>query len=768
MCAPALSDHPETLAFSIDDGPTHNAFYRRGPIAAHLVVSSGRAPRVLVAFPAGNTGAGLWFEPLAMPAELAIVRAPEPVLRDGGLRGISATLRCDAPELHLRGAVLGSVRALRRFARGGDLPPSHHVSIEARTPVVIQRTTLDRRHRVLVEITPHDGAVARLDGDRLVLAARGGPLRFTMVALADDAPLTPIAARDLLIPGVSADPRALSALAFLSYEEKLLAGSWRFLTYFGRDTLLTLRLLAPVLKPAVVEAGLGAVLDRLSSNGIVAHEEAIGDEATAHHLAQGALPDDPREPVLDHAMIDDDFLLAPVIADYLLDRAHPDRARAFLARRTPAGETYAAALAKNLAFVTRRALPFAEAPAAATLIGIPDGRITGDWRDSTEGLGGGRTPFGVNAALVPAALHAAARLRESALLDGDAAAAGRLRNLAHRYDRAADLFRVSIPRDEAHRRLAAYAASIDLDPANAIASITGDVTFPGVALAEGGAPIPVMSSDDGFILLFGEPSPAAVEEAAARVLRPFPAGLRTPIGILVANPAFCPDPATRALFTAGHYHGTVVWSWQQALLAAGLDRQLARADLPPPPAPPPPRPAPPSVTPFAPPPIGEPPSYGASPTATAPSTTCPSARPRDTIRSPTRCSSGARWRWLLRSDALTAKHASTNTRIRLSLDGRESLSRPSTSLHSSGVPAPDPPELRGGRGPCGRRGPATARGFGPRGGMMLASRTRCTSVRNTRFKPASISGASPQSVSAAATDSSVETNSRLGSARRRP
>jgi hypothetical protein len=67
--------------------------------------------------------------------------------------------------------------------------------------------------------------------------------------------------------------------------------------------------------------------------------------------------------------------------------------------------------------------------------------------------------------------------------------------------------------------------------------------------------------------------------------------------VLVANPALAApaasvlapkDPADprddastplRALFTPAHYHGTVVWSWQQALLAQGLRRQLQRADL---------------------------------------------------------------------------------------------------------------------------------------------------------------------------------------------
>jgi hypothetical protein len=34
-------------------------------------------------------------------------------------------------------------------------------------------------------------------------------------------------------------------------------------------------------------------------------------------------------------------------------------------------------------------------------------------------------------------------------------------------------------------------------------------------------------------------------------------------------------------FSRNAYHGTVVWSWQQALMAAGLARQLRRGDLTP-------------------------------------------------------------------------------------------------------------------------------------------------------------------------------------------
>jgi len=48
--------------------------------------------------------------------------------------------------------------------------------------------------------------------------------------------------------------------------------------------------------------------------------------------------------------------------------------------------------------------------------------------------------------------------------------------------------------------------------------------------------------------------------------------------MLVANPVFA-APETQAKFGPNAYHGTVIWSWQQALAAAGLARQLSRANL---------------------------------------------------------------------------------------------------------------------------------------------------------------------------------------------
>ena len=136
------------------------------------------------------------------------------------------------------------------------------------------------------------------------------------------------------------------------------------------------------------------------------------------------------------------------------------------------------------------------------------------------------------------------------------------------------------------QQLADYAAQIGVPEREALAALEkeaaaeeADLIFNAVALDAQGRPIPILNSDDGFALLFGDPSPAELERVAMTLLRPFPAGLLTPVGLVVANPAYASNDLRR-LFTSGHYHGATVWSWQQALLAAGLKRQLLRSDLP--------------------------------------------------------------------------------------------------------------------------------------------------------------------------------------------
>ena len=100
-----------------------------------------------------------------------------------------------------------------------------------------------------------------------------------------------------------------------------------------------------------------------------------------------------------------------------------------------------------------------------------------------------------------------------------------------------------------------------------------------IALDAQHKPVPVLHSDGGFALLLQNPPAAQLEQLVDSMLRPFPAGLLTDAGLLVANPVFADATRQRQLGRTA-YHGTVIWSWQQALLAAGLERQVARRDLP--------------------------------------------------------------------------------------------------------------------------------------------------------------------------------------------
>lgn len=565
----AVSRHePETLAFHRREGAIDNYFFRHGPTAAHVAITSGASPRVLVAFPAGNAGAGLWFAS-GQAADIALT-SPVAEAGSGAFHGVSLELTVSQP-LIVRQAALGGIRFLRDYATRRTLPAAIAATIEPGPPVVVRRTLLDGKH---MELTLAGGA--RVDDHGAIALEAGTPITLTVVS--DETPLTPIETGELLDIVGSNHEGELEALAFLSYREKLLAGSWRFLTYFGRDTLLTLRLLMPHASADLVEAGLSAVVDRLAADGDVAHEEDVGDFAAWENQRDGQ---GKRGPRFDYKMIDDDLLLAPVLASYAESAAGRARLAAFLARRTPDRRRYAEAIASNLAFVLREARPYAASPVPANLVHLHAGFAVGDWRDSETGLAGGHTPYDVNAVLVPAALAAAARLYALPELRDDHLAAEATR-LAAAWSRVADAFRVEIPIEDARQRIAEYAASLGLganDAGDAIASVDGPVVVRALALDAEGAPIPVMHSDDGFMLLFGAPSAAMLDEIAARITRPFPAGLRTPVGIVVANPVFA-SKATQRDFPRSAYHGIVIWSWQQAMLAEGLDRQLARGDLP--------------------------------------------------------------------------------------------------------------------------------------------------------------------------------------------
>lgn len=580
----------EELRFSIEDGPFRNDFLRDGPIAAHVVLKSAKAARLVVAFPAGNSGAGVWFAEQQAPVQWSAPRNFEPVtqtLEDGGVRrGVRFETEASAGRLKVAKAILSNIRVLRDYGYAGQTP-----SIVDAAPTTDGRKATWERRRIdgaagyFLSIEALNGAVETAEtGAPVTFTAKSGDaLRLRVTTLTGDPPLTGIPEERLLSASAAKEPRLRNVLAFLAYEEKFLAGSWQYDTYFGRDTLMTLALLGTALRPEAVEAGLAAVLDRLSESGEVAHEEDIGEYALLRRAENGAPADD--APILDYKMIDDDFMLAPALARYLLDTPEGgERAGAFLSRTAPGGETYRELVLRNLGFIVDAARPYGEDPNWSRFISVRSvNPPVGNWRDSSTGLGGGVFPYDVNAALVPAALAAAHRLADSGLL-GSAAAMKELAIRAGRFagvwsSTAADHFNVSVDAETAKKRAeeAARLAGLDAAPAS-WAQSTAPVEFAALALDRNGAPIQVMHSDVGYLLLFGAPSEREVDQAASLILSPFPSGLITPVGMMVANAAYAPAELA-ADFGPDRYHGAVIWSWQQALMAAGIERQLSRSDL---------------------------------------------------------------------------------------------------------------------------------------------------------------------------------------------
>ncbi|HLU04909.1 MAG TPA: hypothetical protein VKZ91_00005, partial [Woeseiaceae bacterium] len=137
LAADSTSASP--LRFSVSEGRVHNEFFRDGHIAAHLVLTSGPAPRLVVAFPAGNSGTALWFDaasgPFAWLPEAELTGAHRSV-KEGTLRGISAELEASGAPITIRHAILSSVRVIRDYGYTGETPA------EVLVPPQVQANTI--------------------------------------------------------------------------------------------------------------------------------------------------------------------------------------------------------------------------------------------------------------------------------------------------------------------------------------------------------------------------------------------------------------------------------------------------------------------------------------------------------------------------------------------------------------------------------------------------------------------------------------------------
>ncbi|KAK7214151.1 hypothetical protein V2G26_021329 [Clonostachys chloroleuca] len=620
---PAITQH-------LSDPPYENYFYSDCHVDAQSVITSPLpssnltiiGPRLIVAWPAGNSGLCTFFKPQngkngTLGMELVNSTLGEP------LRGIYDTQgSSDVPNVGVEGvisfntstelttAILGSIRNIRDFTEGPSIlepiiQDATKVTKFNKTGVQFSRLWLDNITTTTLTLLPWENPDIEIEINNGTASFGAGFYHFS--ASLNYPQLKQLAPGQVLDRDAQAlikeKPSQTSSLSFFSYTEKLLAGGWRFLTYFGRDSMISALLLEPVLSTgngSAMEAVIGAVLERMNrTDGSVCHEETIGDYATFLNLKKNISS---TAAGFTYPMIDTDYFLPVLMARYF--DASPKRINPLLNVKAGSVDSENKNLTwGDLSYIGAQKImnmtkAFADEETVENLMRLKESEVVGQWRDSTYGLANGRIPFDVNCALVPAALYAISKLAEmpgvypnnSITQDWAAIAAERAKIWE---DKTLSFFQYNVTVDEAESRLQEYMDKNTFydgpTHADTLAnySSSGKVIDYALAINSSDSPekIPIMHTDTAFRLFLlnstnDDQLTTFINATANTIIRPFPAGLATPVGAVVANPALSGENVLIANFTNSAYHGTVVWSWQLALMAKGLERQLERCTKP--------------------------------------------------------------------------------------------------------------------------------------------------------------------------------------------
>jgi hypothetical protein len=532
--------------------------------------------------------------------------------------------------------------------------------LRARMTPTITRSEVDTSWTVLVEQPSFDGrshlslefrvdrlaAHVQVSARTIVVRSRSGAPINLAVRVTTSAPaLTPLGREELLnaefrqfldaqraAHDQAADTaavlryrwleRQVRGLELVSSREKLMAGLPNFATYFGRDMLMSVLMMEPILSPGMLEHVIGSVLRKLSPTGQVSHEEALGGQAIRENAAvynqrmaeyfrrqragQRGRADSALAEARDvlgrldavrenYMMLDDDFQFPIVVARYLDDaRVSAERKRAFLLERAAADTTSRlTALLRNLALVERLAAPYAAKPVATNLIAFPrrpNGRyFPGSWRDSNAGYANGRFAMDINAIWVPEALAACARIvtRLSTFEEVRAALPDteQLVRAGGIWRDAVRHFVVTLPaatvRARVRARLAALPRVERAHWESVLASSAQDTTslaFLALSLDASGQPIRVANTDPAMGLFLLDLTPDHVVRVVDVFTRPYPIGLFVEkLGPVVANDAYA-SPQIWEAFRKDAYHSPrVVWGREVNLLFLALTRQLRNA-----------------------------------------------------------------------------------------------------------------------------------------------------------------------------------------------
>ncbi|XWW97853.1 hypothetical protein V2A60_005840 [Cordyceps javanica] len=610
----------------LPDPPYENYFYSDCHVDAQVVITSPLpasdltiiGPRLIVAWPGGNSGLCAFFAPQngkngSLAVELvnstlgaplsSIVQNSSSNIPSTGIEGVLSFNSSASLSL----AILGSIRTIRDFVEGPSLlTPLVQNAIKVRsfngTGAQISRLWLDNVTTTTLSLSPWQNADGQVRVNGTTVTFGAGFYRFS--ATYNYPQLEQLEPKDIFnnesISLINTEPEQVNALSFFSYSDKLLAGGWRFLTYFGRDSMISALLMEPILKTgpgSAMEAVLGAALERINkTDGTVAHEETIGDYATLINRQNGL---DSTAASFTYQMIDTDYYL-PILMDRYF-QGSPSRVQPLL--RTKAGAINVEN--KNMTWgelnhilaskIMKLTEAFETEQTAANLMHLQEGVPVGQWRDSERGLANGRIPFDVNCALVPAALRAIASLSTIPGVFPEADARGWRTAAVKRAEvwqsKTLAFFRYSDSvgnstalLDNYTKKNAFYHGPAHAETVERYSSGESIVDY-GLALpdANHSAPIRITHTDTAFrnVLLLNtaddeDQLTEFINATANAILRPFPAGLTTPVGVVVANPALSGDASLVANLTNSAYHGTVVWGWQLALVARGFELQLGR------------------------------------------------------------------------------------------------------------------------------------------------------------------------------------------------
>ncbi|CAE6354614.1 unnamed protein product [Rhizoctonia solani] len=631
---PAPPELPVTSNLTVTSGGYDNHFYRSNLTSATVLLTSpssidARAPnRMIVAHPAGNSGSLVYWSPYGNNASKLTVTLRPGSLRSAigpnGLHGVQGTLLFST-NAEFGPMQIGSVRQVRDYVEGGGLSRTlfNYTTTQLDESVVwfsrrwlndttetlTNGTTISGRYGYQLRFQAENGTRFEVNSSNdssippivRVLVPDSNPGLVSWTAQVNETHISPLGVNQVFASG-SANNSTLNSVrqqfAFLTYQDKWTAGSWRFLTYFGRDTLFTTRLLssARIISSNAIEAVIGAAIERLNyTDGRVAHEEAIGDYATLVNINEGH-SERGNSIFLDYKMKDTHYLILPQLLTWALYNSTIDNAtiNRFLdtrARLQP-NHTYRALLDKNVQYIMNTSQAFAQDPGNyRNLARIEQGIPVGNWRDSNEGIGWGIYPVDISTALQPAALHAIADLAALGVLNNSLEV--RAREWGDTWERESPkFFKVAVGSNDTESRLVEYIQQTNLstallygngslnDTGSALSTNTnnlaafGNANFYGLSLLDNGSVVQVMNSDLGFSLLYNRNISRELITATIYALEPFPRGLLTNIGQLVANPAYDSNRTRIGELTRAAYHGTVSWSWQSSLMALGVRRAI--------------------------------------------------------------------------------------------------------------------------------------------------------------------------------------------------